>query len=426
MLPLTGYTDRLSAAPGERIAFKVSSTAAGPYRASLARVVHADPNPAGPGVKIEDLAHRFAIERPSRVQLLALGLLRARRRRRGAAHARPAHRGRARLADPRRRARAVRGLALGRGATVRAGRCTGPSRRHRADRRSRRRAARARHGPPLGTPPVASDLAGGRPGLGYAARRPRRRWPAGAGETCRAAAARGAARRGGTAAGRGPPGPEVREHFNGKIEDPLLLAAAATAPEALVLDPLLPPEGLVAGWDFSQGIDGLDVVDIGPQRLGGRLVNLPTRARHRGALDGARDVLAPRAPRVRGHPLPRRRCPRRRLGDRFRVHGAGEPAERRLRHAPRRGRPRSTSCPSTCGRRADGLARTCSSSRRPTPTRPTPTTRAATPTPPSAQRSPHGAPIPTTRTIIPSTAGRPTTGTATAAASATPRACAPC
>ena len=68
MIPLTGYTDRLSAAPGERIAFKVSSAAAGRYRASLARVIHADPNPAGPGVNIEDLAHRFSIERPSRVQ----------------------------------------------------------------------------------------------------------------------------------------------------------------------------------------------------------------------------------------------------------------------------------------------------------------------------------------------------------------------
>jgi N,N-dimethylformamidase len=73
VIALTGYTDRLSAAPGERIAFKVSSTAAGPYRASLARVVHADPNPAGPGVKVEDLAPRFAIECPSRPQPLALG-----------------------------------------------------------------------------------------------------------------------------------------------------------------------------------------------------------------------------------------------------------------------------------------------------------------------------------------------------------------
>ena len=35
--------------------------------------------------------------------------------------------------------------------------------------------------------------------------------------------------------------PEARGHYNGKIEAPLLLAAAAAAPETLVLDPLLPP-----------------------------------------------------------------------------------------------------------------------------------------------------------------------------------------
>jgi N,N-dimethylformamidase len=72
--------------------------------------------------------------------------------------------------------------------------------------------------------------------------------------------------------------PDPREHFNGKIEDPLVLSAAVPAPETLVLDPLLPLDGLVAGWDFSRGIGGLDVVDVGPHRLGGRLVNLPTRA----------------------------------------------------------------------------------------------------------------------------------------------------
>src|SRR5262249_42325803 len=71
--PLVAYTDRFSAAPGQEIAFKVSSAAAGPYRASLIRVVHADPNPAGPGLKYEDLAARFSIERPSRVQPMALG-----------------------------------------------------------------------------------------------------------------------------------------------------------------------------------------------------------------------------------------------------------------------------------------------------------------------------------------------------------------
>ena len=72
-MPLVGYTDRFSAAPGEEIAFKVSSAARGPYRAALVRVVHTDPNPAGPGMKYEDLSARFVVERPSRVQAMALG-----------------------------------------------------------------------------------------------------------------------------------------------------------------------------------------------------------------------------------------------------------------------------------------------------------------------------------------------------------------
>lgn len=51
MLPLTGYADRLSVAPGETIAFEVSSTARAPYRARLVRVICGDPNPAGPGIQ---------------------------------------------------------------------------------------------------------------------------------------------------------------------------------------------------------------------------------------------------------------------------------------------------------------------------------------------------------------------------------------
>ena len=35
---------------------------------------------------------------------------------------------------------------------------------------------------------------------------------------------------------------------------------------------------LLAGWDFSRGIDSQSIVDIGPQACHGRLVNLPTRA----------------------------------------------------------------------------------------------------------------------------------------------------
>ena len=281
MIPLTGYTDHLSAAPGERIAFKVSSAARGPYRASLARIVHADPNPAGPGVKIEDLAHRFSIERPSRAQPLALG-----------SYA---------------RIDAAAVLSLSGPLTVSAivwPTLTGSSEQCVMSRWDPSAGAgwALSVGPGgvtarLSTPGVAPiTLAGGVP---LELRRWYRVWLVAdpAAKTLRVghAALSGGARaqrHEATAplpaeAGWDAPapiligarlGPEPREHWNGKIEDPLVLAAAARAPETLALDPLLPLAGLVAGWDFSQGIEGLDVVDVGPHRLGGRLVNLPTRA----------------------------------------------------------------------------------------------------------------------------------------------------
>lgn len=49
-LPLVGYTDRLSAAPGDTIRFMVSSEHAR-YRSQLVRLVHGDTNPEGPGFK---------------------------------------------------------------------------------------------------------------------------------------------------------------------------------------------------------------------------------------------------------------------------------------------------------------------------------------------------------------------------------------
>jgi len=278
VIPLTGYSDRLSAAPGERIAFKVSSAAAGPYRASLARVVHADPNPAGPGLKIEDLAHRFAIERPSRVQPLAQGsyvCVDA-----AAALHTPgpltvtaliwptlaAAREQCVLSRWDEAAGAGWALSLGPGGVT------------------------ARVGAPGGAPLTVAT--------GHAL--PLRQWhriwlvadPATGTLRVGQAALTGGGRE--HAAAPLPPGthldasaplligarlaPEACEHYNGKIEDPLLLAAASSAPERLVLDPLLPPADLIAGWDFSQGIAGLDVTDVGPHRLGGRLANLPTRA----------------------------------------------------------------------------------------------------------------------------------------------------
>jgi len=296
VIPLTGYTDRLSAAPGERIAFKISSAAAGPYRASLARVVLADPNPAGPGVKMEDLAHRFSIERPSRAQPLALGSY----ARVDAVAALPTGGPLTvvalvwpTLAAPREQCVASRwdeptgagwALSLGPGGvTARVG---VPGAAPLALATGRTLTLRRWHRIWLVVDPDANVLR-----VGQAE-------PDGGGRLERSTPLPPSAR-------PGAPAPvllggrlagTVGEHFNGKLEDPMLLAVAATAPEAIVLDPLLPPAGLLAGWDFSRGIDGLDVVDVGPHGLGGRLVNLPTRA-VTGARWSGREMCWRHAPR---------------------------------------------------------------------------------------------------------------------------------
>ncbi len=67
-IPLMGYTDRLSGRPGDEIAFKVSSVSKVPYQARLIRVICGDPNPAGPGLQMEDVGIPFGGEFPSRPQ----------------------------------------------------------------------------------------------------------------------------------------------------------------------------------------------------------------------------------------------------------------------------------------------------------------------------------------------------------------------
>ena len=73
MVPLIGYVDRFSARPGERVAVKVSSQLDRPYRADLVRIIHADANPAGPGIKLEEVPAAFAGTYPSRFQPVHLG-----------------------------------------------------------------------------------------------------------------------------------------------------------------------------------------------------------------------------------------------------------------------------------------------------------------------------------------------------------------
>ena len=67
-LPLSGYADRLSARPGEALDIKVSSLSQQLYQASLVRVRYADPNPEGPGVKLENIPSSWEGTYPSREQ----------------------------------------------------------------------------------------------------------------------------------------------------------------------------------------------------------------------------------------------------------------------------------------------------------------------------------------------------------------------
>ena len=73
-VPLTGYSDRLSARPGETLDFKVSSQFEAPFTARLTRSICADPNPAGQGIVEEDVPGVFPEQSfPSRVQTFSPG-----------------------------------------------------------------------------------------------------------------------------------------------------------------------------------------------------------------------------------------------------------------------------------------------------------------------------------------------------------------
>ena len=282
MLPLTGYADRFSVAPGETIAFKVSSTASAPYQARLVRLISGDPNPAGPGIKEEPVPAPFAPSYPSRVQPVPLGSY-------------------LRVPD----APALRRL---QSFTVVA--TIWPTTPDRS-----RQGIVARHDPKAGTGFAlfvdergAGALVGngrggvhtvhvGKPFLARAWYRVWASYDAGTriltvGQTPLAPrvrqddAGRASITVDGTPAlDSGTPllvaaigGAPVAGHYNGKIERPALYDAAlaeSAIPAA--------PEGasghhLVAIWDFSRDTSSTRAVDVGPSGLHGTLVNLPSRA----------------------------------------------------------------------------------------------------------------------------------------------------
>src|SRR5580693_3639938 len=72
-LPITGYLDRLSCRPGETLEAKISVQEPGPCQVTLQRLICADPNPNGPGIRIESLAHRYSHAFEGRTQPIAAG-----------------------------------------------------------------------------------------------------------------------------------------------------------------------------------------------------------------------------------------------------------------------------------------------------------------------------------------------------------------
>jgi len=75
--------------------------------------------------------------------------------------------------------------------------------------------------------------------------------------------------------------PASQRHYNGKIDRPRLIARALSGAEisAMAWD-AMPHERnteVVGAWDFSRDIGGATISDVGPNKLHGRSVNLPSR-----------------------------------------------------------------------------------------------------------------------------------------------------
>jgi len=55
MLRITGYSDKYSAFPGEKVKFYINSEKKEDYEVQIVRLIHGDTNPEGPGYKEEEI-----------------------------------------------------------------------------------------------------------------------------------------------------------------------------------------------------------------------------------------------------------------------------------------------------------------------------------------------------------------------------------
>ncbi len=70
---ILGYTDRLSAVPGDAVNFKISAPLAGKFKARLIRLICGDDSPEGPGFKAENIDSEIDGIYPARQQRIMAG-----------------------------------------------------------------------------------------------------------------------------------------------------------------------------------------------------------------------------------------------------------------------------------------------------------------------------------------------------------------
>ena len=303
-LPLLGYPDRWSVAPGETIDFMVSSSA-GDFDAEVVRLRHGDENPDGPGLRETVVPGVAGGHHPGRLQVAYAGSY---VRVDGFGdHAResftmlawiapttlPIERPQGILGDLGDRSGAALviepsgslALLLGRDgapATLSSGRPMTAGEWHLVAAGYEARNRRAwvlqlplapwdLQGQVFRTATVEADYTGRGAGtallIGALA--------AGAGGPDEAA----------EATGRTPAGGPTWAHFNGKIEGPRVFGASPSPAELEALldapDQVLLGEpmtaGTIASWDFAVGIASTRVTDTGPHGLHGEIVGMPTR-----------------------------------------------------------------------------------------------------------------------------------------------------
>lgn len=280
MLPIAGYADRLSVRPGETIAFKVSNATGQPVETRLVRVICADPNPAGPGIREEDVASSVRMVREPGVHGVQRGSyarIEGGTAMKGLSSltlvvtVQPTLTGRncaiLSLLD----ADGRRGVGLGMderghfvatfglGETVQRLECKAAVREQTWYRiwltydAKTKQAAIGQQALKVGRPDGQPSTASMEIALPQ---------PLGAGQILIS----------------GMSDEHANLSFNGRIERPMIFDRVLSASEIAAAAEGTSVTGLVAGWDFSQEISSSRIVDIGPHGLHGTLVNAPTRA----------------------------------------------------------------------------------------------------------------------------------------------------